>query len=93
MQIGKKAGIAIGQQQGQAAGYKQGFNAGVPKGANAALGGLTGWNTNVPYVVELNPSPVAGVPYQIYSRTLMVSGTNYFLCPNGKTVCSNTASP
>jgi hypothetical protein len=93
LQVGKKAGEIAGQKAGEAAGqkagYSAGYTAGVQKGSLATLGGLTGWNTNVPYVVELDPSPVAGVPYQIYSRTLMKADVSYYLCPNGTTVCSN----
>lgn len=89
LQVGKKAGEIAGQKAGETAGYNKGYTAGVQKGALAALGGLSGWNTNVPYLVELDPSPVAGVPYQVYSRTLMKPATSYFLCPNGITVCSN----
>jgi hypothetical protein len=93
LQVGKKAGEIAGQKAGEAAGqkagYSAGYTAGVQKGSLATLGGLTGWNTNVPYVVELDPSPIAGVPYQIYSRTLMKADVSYYLCPNGTTVCSN----
>lgn len=91
LQIGQKAGMNEGLKQGLAqgtsAGRAEGFKAGVQSGAAATLGGLTGWNTNVPYVVELDPSPVAGVPYQIYSRTLMKPGFIYKLCANGVTLC------
>ncbi len=94
LQTGKKAGEIIGKQEGQkageAAGYAKGYSAGVVKGATAALGALGSWNTDTPYVVELNSSPVAGVPYQIYSRTLMKANTSYFLCPTNPTqTCSN----
>jgi len=95
LQVGKKAGEAIGQQQGQKAGeqagYAKGFEAGVTKGANAALGSLTGWNTDIPYVVELDSSPVNGVPYQVFSRTLMKANVNYYLC--GNTACSEPRTP
>lgn len=90
---GKQKGLQIGEAQGKAIGYKDGFSAGVAAGSAAALGGLTGWNTNVPYVVELDPSPVTGVPYQIYSRTLMKAGISYTLCPNGKTACQTPVTP
>jgi hypothetical protein len=86
-QIGRQAGVLVGKSQGMAAGEAKGRQEGIAAGASAALGGLVGWNTDVPYIVELNPSPVKGVPYQIYSRTLMREGYNYFLCPNGKTIC------
>lgn len=90
---GKQKGLKIGEAQGKAIGYKDGFAAGVAAGSTAALGGLTGWNVNVPYVVELDPSPVTGVPYQIYSRTLMKAGISYTLCPNGKTACQAPVPP
>ncbi len=94
LQKGKAAGEIIGKQEGQkageAAGYAKGYSAGVVKGATAALGALGSWNTDTPYVVELNSSPVSGVPYQIYSRTLMKANTSYFLCPTNPTqTCSN----
>lgn len=90
---GKQQGLKQGEAAGKAAGYKDGFSAGVSAGSTAALGGLTGWNTNVPYVVELDPSPVNGVPYQIYSRTLMKAGISYTLCPNGRTACQAPVPP
>ena len=86
--IGKRAGEAAGQAAGQKAGYASGYTAGVVAGASDALGALGNWNTNVPYVVELDPSPVKGVPVQVYSRTLMLKGYSYFLCPDGKTACN-----
>ena len=94
LQKGKAAGEVVGKQEGQkageAAGYAKGYSAGIVKGANAALGGLAGWNTDTPYVVELNASPVSGVPYQVDTRTLMKANTSYFLCPdNPTTTCSN----
>ncbi|CAB4882081.1 MAG: hypothetical protein F2799_07705 [Actinobacteria bacterium] len=88
LQVGKKAGEAAGQKTG----YSTGYTAGVTAGASEALGTLGAWNTDVPYVVELNPSSAKGVPYQIYSRTLMLKGFSYFLCPDGKTAC-NTKLP
>ena len=86
--IGKRAGEAAGIATGQKEGYAAGYAAGVVTGASDALGALGTWNTNVPYVVELDPSPVKGVPYQVYSRTLMLKGYSYFLCPDGKTACN-----
>lgn len=89
LQKGKAAGEIIGKQEGQkageAAGYAKGYAAGIVKGASAALGGLSGWNTDTPYIVELNASPVTGVPYQVDTRTLMKANTSYFLCPNNPT--------
>jgi len=93
-QTGKKAGLIIGKQEGEkageAAGYSKGFSAGVVKGASAALGGLGSWSMDTPYVVELNSSPVSGVPYQVYSRTLMQASTSYFLCPTDPTKACST---
>jgi len=93
LEVGTKAGTAAGLKagftQGKDAGYKSGYAVGVPAGASGALGGLTGWNVNTPYVVELDPSPVSGVPYQVYSRTLMKAGYNYTLCPDGKSACTS----
>ncbi len=94
LQTGKKAGEVIGKQEGEkageAAGYSKGFSAGVAKGASAALGSLGAWNTDTPYVIELDASPVSGVPYQVYSRTLMQPSTSYFLCPTDPTKTCST---
>ena len=86
--IGEKEGEKKGEQVGYANGYKEGFAAGVGKGSQAALGGLSNWENNVPYIVELDPSPVSGVAQQVYSRTLMKADTSYFLCPGGNAACS-----
>lgn len=87
--IGKNAGIKEGQQVGYKQGYAAGFASGVTKGALAAFGGLTNWSNDIPYVVELDPSPVTGVSQQVYSRTEMKANTSYFLCPDGRSACSS----
>lgn len=91
--IGKNEGVKEGKAEGYKQGYSEGFTAGVSKGASAVAGGFTNWSNNIPYVVELNPSPVQGVAQQVYTRTLMKAGTAYFLCPNGNSTCTQPLTP
>jgi hypothetical protein len=93
---GKKEGVAEGTEQGKKEGLDQGVEQGVAKGeaqgADAALGGLSGWNTNTPYVVTFTTNDNPNVPVSIDSRTLMQAGTNYKICDSGKGVCQSSAT-
>jgi hypothetical protein len=87
-EAGKKSGLKQGQQQGQA----QGVNEGQQQGATETLGGLTGWNTDTPYVVEFGPGPNSNIPYAVQTRTLMQTGTLYKICSSGQGICTEAPS-
>jgi hypothetical protein len=64
----------------------RGYDAGYVAGAGDAFGGFEGgWDHNVPYVIVLNPGTDSG--YRVASRVALSPGVNYYLCPDGHTVC------
>ncbi len=79
LEKGKKAGLEEGEAEGEAQGQQD--------GASAALGGLSGWSTDVPYVVQFEEGPNKNVPYAISSRLLMQPGVYYKICDSGANVC------
>lgn len=93
---GKEEGVAEGTEKGKESGIKEGTEAGVTEGqqqgANAALGGLTGWSTAIPYVVEMSEGPNEQVPYAVSNRTQMQEGVLYKICSSGNGVCTTTSS-
>lgn len=93
---GKEEGVAEGKEKGKESGLKegeaQGVTEGQQQGANAALGGLTGWSTTVPYVVEMSDGPNEQVPYAVSNRTQMQQGTLYKVCNSGSGVCTASSS-
>jgi hypothetical protein len=63
------------------------FDAGYTAGAADVFTGFDGgWDRNVPYVIVLAPGG-GGVTYRIQSRTRLEPGVNYYLCPDGHTLC------
>jgi hypothetical protein len=97
------AGEAQGRQEGRAlqAGsavaatsqqpVQDAFNRGYAAGENDAFGNYDGgWQAGAPYLVIVAPgSGGANTPtYRISTRTLLGPGTDYYLCPDGKTICS-----
>jgi hypothetical protein len=93
---GKAKGEAEGQAEGKEEGKKQGISEGqeegVQQGADAALGGLSGWSTETPYVVEFSEGPNSNVPVAISARWLMQPGINYRICSDGSGVCQVSQS-
>ena len=63
--------------------FDSGYTAGV---ADAFAGFDGGWDHNAPYVIVLAPGGKA-VTYRIASRTLLEPGVDYYLCPDGHTLC------
>ncbi len=91
---GEKAGFERGEEQGkkegEAAGLEQGQAEGRQAGAEAALS-FTSWNTGSPYIIRVQESSTADVPYSISTRTQMVAGKAYALCTGSATeVCVKT---
>jgi hypothetical protein len=99
---GVQAGEAQGVQEGralQASGsvaadarqaVASSFTAGYAAGANDAFGNFDGgWAVATPYLVEVLPG-TGGVQYRISRRTLLAPGTNYYLYPDGRTICSGS---
>lgn len=91
---GYDAGHADGIREGRAeeatlnleADSKTVYDAGYVAGAGDAFGGFDGgWDHNVPYVIVLNPGTDIG--YRVASRVALSPGVNYYLCPDGHTVC------
>ncbi|MGH2907039.1 MAG: hypothetical protein ACRDKI_09780 [Solirubrobacterales bacterium] len=93
---GKKEGVAEGTEQGKKEGLDEGISQGEAKGekdgANAALGGLTGWSTDSPYIVMFTDTGNTNVPVAINSRTQMQPGVNYKICNSGNGICQSSAS-
>jgi hypothetical protein len=84
---GRAAGVQEGRALGVVPGARDAFNAGYVAGANDAFGGYDGgWSFGVPYVVTLS-HPDGPIGYRIVSRTEMVPGATYVLCPDGHGVC------
>lgn len=101
---GLSAGQAQGRQEGRAlqegvalpADSRQpvqdAFTAGYTAGANDVFGQYDGgWYLSTPYVitVEQGSAPIA---YRIGSRTALVPGIDYYLCPDGRGLCQQTRS-
>jgi hypothetical protein len=94
-QAGRAAGVQEGRalQEGQAltgaerdaatAAFMSGYRAGL----NDAFAGYDGgWSVNTPYVITLVPGN-DGATYRIADRTQLQPGVNYFLCPDGVSLC------
>jgi hypothetical protein len=92
---GYDAGHADGVREGRAvqatlnlpasdrAVFESGYLAGK---ADVFAGYDGGWDHNAPYVIVLVPGGT-GVTYRIGSRTRLEPGVNYYLCPDGHTLC------
>ncbi len=87
LEEGKAEGVEKGRNAGIKQGTQAGFAEGTEQGANAALGGLTGWSTDVPYAVQFGEGPSSNVPYAITTRLLMQPGVYYKICNSGENVC------
>jgi hypothetical protein len=96
---GFQAGRAVGVQEGRALQAGQAltgadrdattaqFNSGYLAGVNDVFGGYDGgWSVAEPYVVTL-VAGTGGVTYRIATRTAMVAGVSYYLCPDGSGIC------
>jgi hypothetical protein len=89
---GEKAGFEKGEEAGKQEGLEEGQAEGRESGATAALG-FSSWQTGVPYIVRVQQSQTADVPYTISTRTLMEEGEAYALCSGSTTqVCVKTES-
>lgn len=93
---GQKAGFEKGEEAGEEKGKQEGLEQGQAEGreagATAALG-FSSWQTGVPYIVRVEQSQTADVPYTISTRTLMEEGKAYALCTGSTTqVCVKTES-
>lgn len=97
---GLNAGDAQGRQEGRAlqaastvsADSRQpvqdAFNDGYAAGENDAFGNFDGgWELGLPYLVTVQRPPGAAV-YRISNRTLVLPDVDYFLCPDGKSICT-----
>jgi hypothetical protein len=89
---GRQEGRALQASSLVAAGSQRpvqdGFNAGYVAGENDAFGSFDGgWQVAVPYLVTVARSQ-SGALYRITNRTLLAAGTNYYLCPDGHSVCT-----
>src|SRR5689334_16057328 len=86
-QAGRSLGVQEGRalQVGQASGGT--FSSGYLAGINDAFGGYDGgWSLAEPYVVTL-VAGTNGATYRIATRTIVVAGVNYYLCPDGSGIC------
>jgi hypothetical protein len=98
---GLQTGIAQGREEGRAlqAGsvvaadsqqpVQDGFDKGYAAGTADAFGSFDGgWQLQVPYVVTVNHGS-GGVVYRFQTRDLVQPGINYYLCPDGHTICQS----
>jgi hypothetical protein len=92
---GYAAGHADGLREGRAeqatlslpAADRAVFDSGYAAGAADVFAGYDGgWDRNVPYVIVLAPGR-AGITYRIASRQRLEPGVDYYLCPDGHTLC------
>jgi hypothetical protein len=99
-----RGGYAAGVAAGHADGLREGraeqatltlpandrtvFESGYAAGAADVFGGYDGgWDYRAPYVIVLVPGG-AGITYRIASRTRLAAGVDYYLCPDGHSLCS-----
>jgi hypothetical protein len=96
---GLRVGEAQGRQEGRAlqegdalpAGDRQlvrdTFDAGYAAGANDAFAGYDGgWQLSAPYVITVETAG-GSITYRIKDREPVKAGVNYFLCPDGHSLC------
>jgi hypothetical protein len=96
-------GLATGETQGREEGRalqassivpadsrqpaQDGFTTGYAAGASDAFGNFDGgWAVSTPYALTVQRASGNSV-YAITSRTLLAPGINYYLCPDGHTLC------
>jgi hypothetical protein len=91
---GYAAGHADGVREGRAeeatlnlpADDKAVYDTGYVAGAGDAFGGFDGgWDRNAPYVIVLSPGNT--ITYRVSSRVQLSPDVDYYLCPDGHTVC------
>jgi hypothetical protein len=96
---GLSAGEAQGRREGRALQegdalpadarrpVKDAFDAGYAAGANDAFAGWDGgWQLSAPYVITVVAAGGA-ITYRIKDREPVKAGVNYFLCPDGHSLC------
>ncbi len=96
---GVRAGEAQGRQEGRAlqAGAElppgerdaaqRAFAAGYVAGFNDVFAGYDGgWTTRTPWIVTLKGG-AGQLVYRIDSREQLQAGVNYYLCPDGRSLC------
>jgi hypothetical protein len=97
-QAGHAAGIQEGRalQEGQAlTGAERdaataAFSSGYRAGLNDAFAGYDGgWSVSAAYVITLVPGG-DGATYRIAARTELRPGVNYYLCPDGVSLCRSS---
>jgi hypothetical protein len=76
---------------GTRAGARAAFDDGYRAGANDVFGGYDGgWSYATPYIVTLARGG-SGVTYRFASRTPLLPGVGYHLCPHSRDVCQERA--
>ena len=96
---GLRAGEAQGRMEGRAdqegvalpagdrSAVHDAFTAGYVAGLNDAFAGYDGgWSVHVPWIVTLEPGS-GKVVYRIADRRAVQPGVDYYLCPDGHTIC------
>ena len=98
-------GLQAGQAQGRLAGraeqegaalpagdrapVQDAFTAGYTAGTNDAFGVYDGgWTLGVPWIVTLQGG-TGGIDYRFAQRTQVAPGVDYYLCPDGRTLCQH----
>lgn len=96
-------GLRVGEAQGRAEGraiqegaelpkndrrpVHDAFRSGYTAGTNDAFAGYDGgWALHVPWIVTIEEGS-GQVAYRIKDRTQVEPGVDYFLCPDGRTLC------
>ena len=63
------------------------FDSGYAAGAADVFAGYDGgWDRDTPYIIVLAPGGAA-ITYRVESRTRLDPGVDYYLCPDGHTLC------
>ena len=97
---GLRTGAAQGRQEGRAlqagaelppaerGAARKAFDAGYAAGANDVFAGYDGgWQLQVPWLVTLEGG-IGQVVYRIRDRRQVQPGYDYYLCPDGRSLCS-----
>lgn len=78
-------GVAL--PRGQRNAVRHAFNAGYVAGMNDAFAGYDGgWALHVPWIITLDGG-WGQIVYRIHGREPVRPGVNYYLCPNGRSLC------
>jgi len=86
-QLGRALQEGVELPRGQRDVARHAFNAGYVAGSNDVFAGYDGgWAMHVPWIISLDGGS-GQVVYRIHGREQLQPGIDYYLCPDGHTVC------